>query len=425
MSESHPPWFSQPPRGPAWLAWLAAAGWLSIIILTLPKARDIQRYVAAHYGNSAFQWITVCAGAAALSCVVFGALTGRLRLKWWNWGILSLLAVGVLLSMKKMQAEETFHFVQYGMLGYLLARAFHKTCPDAASYIAAIFLTATLGACDELMQWVLPTRYFDYRDIRLNLMAGFVTVTAIALGVRPSYVNRHTTPRGLWIASTCIIAFLTITILTLSGTPMIIEKIITRAPALRPYLANEGPLAEYGHTLFVPDIGFFKSRLNAAQLWTIDEQWGSAVAAELDKYKGSENYTAFLKAHPPGSSPFAHEVRVRLFRRDHHIRIAREESKQKNRARALNAYRVAFRENAILDKYYPLSVHASSYNLDDATRQEIATGASSDPFYFSPVSKNLITHFTLAQAWAAYGLSCSALLWTATVMAHRRRNRSA
>ena len=67
--------------------------------------------------------------------------------------------------------SEKIHFVEYGALGILVFR----TIPSGLNYLILAFLfIALVGAGDELIQWYLPNRVGDMRDVYLNAMSGFL-----------------------------------------------------------------------------------------------------------------------------------------------------------------------------------------------------------------------------------------------------------
>jgi hypothetical protein len=101
--------------------------------------------------------------------------------------------------------EEAMHLVQYGLLGglcYLAASARrdrwgragdHRLLPGAL----AVGLTAVLGLGDEVIQYFLPARFFDWRDVGFNAVAGALAVGALVL--RDLARRRDALAgRGLW-----------------------------------------------------------------------------------------------------------------------------------------------------------------------------------------------------------------------------------
>ena len=71
--------------------------------------------------------------------------------------------------------EERVHFLQYGILGILVVFTLRRWSIPLF-LIAAVFV-AMVGAVDELIQWALPNRVGDLRDVLINTVAGVLGVT--------------------------------------------------------------------------------------------------------------------------------------------------------------------------------------------------------------------------------------------------------
>jgi hypothetical protein len=70
--------------------------------------------------------------------------------------------------------EERFHFLQYGLLGILVLRTSRcETWPQLAKVSLFVVL---IGMGDELIQWWLPNRVGDLRDVGMNSLAGVMGV---------------------------------------------------------------------------------------------------------------------------------------------------------------------------------------------------------------------------------------------------------
>lgn len=65
-------------------------------------------------------------------------------------------------------AEERVHFMQYGLMAVLAAGALRWHVSVAQAYLGALVLTTLVGWGDEVLQDVLPYRYYDLRDVVLN-----------------------------------------------------------------------------------------------------------------------------------------------------------------------------------------------------------------------------------------------------------------
>lgn len=88
-----------------------------------------------------------------------------------------MLAMFVLLGMMAEHAPEKIHLVMYFVLGLLL---FKSVIPLVRSplwaYLAVAVLCFIVGAADEAVQYFLPSRVFDVRDIIFNTAGGMLAV---------------------------------------------------------------------------------------------------------------------------------------------------------------------------------------------------------------------------------------------------------
>ncbi len=78
----------------------------------------------------------------------------------------------VILPMKS--PEEKIHFIEYGVVALLAYASFHR-------YVAAFVFVAAAGWIDEGIQALLPSRYYDLRDVAFNAAAGLMALAALAL----------------------------------------------------------------------------------------------------------------------------------------------------------------------------------------------------------------------------------------------------
>ena len=65
---------------------------------------------------------------------------------------------------------ERIHFVEYAFLGLLISRAVNVT--NLHSIIFTGCLVTLIGAVDEIIQWFLPNRVGDMRDVFMNSVGG-------------------------------------------------------------------------------------------------------------------------------------------------------------------------------------------------------------------------------------------------------------
>ena len=65
---------------------------------------------------------------------------------------------------------ERIHFVEYAFLGLLISRAVNVT--NLQSIIFTGCLVTLIGTVDEIIQWFLPNRFGDMRDVFMNSVGG-------------------------------------------------------------------------------------------------------------------------------------------------------------------------------------------------------------------------------------------------------------
>jgi hypothetical protein len=70
--------------------------------------------------------------------------------------------------------EEKIHFIEYGVVAILAYLSFGR-------YVAAFLFVAAAGWVDEGIQALLPSRYYDLRDVAFNAAAGLMALVALAL----------------------------------------------------------------------------------------------------------------------------------------------------------------------------------------------------------------------------------------------------
>jgi hypothetical protein len=78
--------------------------------------------------------------------------------------------------------EEQVHFIEYGILSGLIYIALtHDIHNNVYVYFLTVFIVFVFGAIDEVIQWILPNRIFDIRDILINGIAGILVQLLIAM----------------------------------------------------------------------------------------------------------------------------------------------------------------------------------------------------------------------------------------------------
>ena len=195
-------YFSQKPREPEILSWSWVALWVLFIFGSIPLARSVQVAIHGLGAELLFLWTTFLVLLLVVVGLVRASLRGELAFSPIQTAILALI-LGVFASLTwalRAHPEEAFHFVQYGVLSVLLFRALSQRISDPSIYLAAVTIGFVFGILDELIQWVVPRRYFDLRDIGINLLSVMLIQLGIAAGIRPAFIRGKMSSAGLTLA---------------------------------------------------------------------------------------------------------------------------------------------------------------------------------------------------------------------------------
>lgn len=139
-------------------------------------------------------WLTpLMVGLFLTAAAVIVVVVWRRRPGWREWAVLAVFAAIYTLTVGPLmgQPEEALHFIQYGLVGgffyaALLERRRTRAPRHGPSFltrlpaVSAFFLTVAAGWADEGIQYVLPNRYYDLRDVAFNATAAALAIAATA-----------------------------------------------------------------------------------------------------------------------------------------------------------------------------------------------------------------------------------------------------
>ncbi|MBF0283042.1 MAG: VanZ family protein [Magnetococcales bacterium] len=160
-----------------WRPWLPVVFYTALVYATLPLTPWIFAKLDRLLGHAEVDRMFNIGLSALVGGVIY--------LLWhqsWRQRLAIVLPVGavgaVALMMEK--ASERGHIPIYAVLGLLVCRAFSRVRREPLHPVLAwlwpTLITAALGVTDELIQRVLPNRYFDWKDIAVNAMSGALGV---------------------------------------------------------------------------------------------------------------------------------------------------------------------------------------------------------------------------------------------------------
>lgn len=406
--------FRQPPREGPKRSWLFFALWVGVIFSAIPLARAIQSWVAGHWGSQFLRWFSIAVIAVAASLAAAYVTRGVRKLPWRNilW-LAATVAVFSWLAVKQLKtAAEAVHFVEYGLLGLLAFRALSHRLRDRLVYVASALLCALVGLVDEIVQWTVPGRYWDPRDITLNSTAAILAQVALAGGIRPPFIRPGSSARSVRRCCALAATILLLVGLCASNTPYAVAWYGERVPLLAFLRENHTPMSEYGYEHKDPDIGVFYSRFRLEDLANADATRGEDAGRIIRHYRSERTYQEFLRDVTPASDPFTHEAMVHLFRRDHYNGV-RWKYRSDDAMYRLHS-NVAYRENLILERFYPRTLAAAQAVWPEELKADLAAWKRTDRVYRSAVSKHLITNYSERQVWMILLLLlalCGATAW--------------
>lgn len=382
-----------PPREKEFISWLYVMIFSLLVFGTVPFARETTRLISSRLGENFFMYFVVGAVTVALVSVLsyIGRRNSRIGVNFiWLWAV-AIIFIGYTIRLREIPVEAV-HFLEYGFLGILLYRAFSHRIHDYTIYFAVTIAGGIIGMVDETVQWITPGRYWEAGDIWINITAVSLVQAGIAKGLRPSFISGP--PGYANLAMICRLALVAVLFFgaCLFNTYERIVWYTDRIPFLAFLEKNENAMLEYGYLYSDPEIGVFRSRLSPEELKETDRRRAKEAAAVLDRFRDRDGYMEFLKIYTFAVDPFLHEVRVHLFRRDRYYANALKKESDKDDYK-MNLT-VAFRENQILEKYFPQTLDQSSYKWTEEMFVRARKNYIAETDYESPVSGNLITRFS-------------------------------
>jgi ABC-type Co2+ transport system permease subunit len=152
-------------------------GYILTLYATLPLAPEFIRWVKEAGAIQAFVLGPFVLSVPMLGYAGLKAKTYRNRSFWV--AILLLGALFYLISEKVMAPVELLHLILYGIMCILFFSLFSLRLSGAPLFGASALATSIFGAIDEIIQYYLPNRFFDWNDIVFNIIGGMMALIVI------------------------------------------------------------------------------------------------------------------------------------------------------------------------------------------------------------------------------------------------------
>lgn len=109
--------------------------------------------------------------------------------------ILATAIVYLMMFLRMASPEERTHLLEYGVVALLIHEALTERVSNGAHVprpaLLAIVVTSVVGAVDECIQLVIPSRVFDPIDLGFNVLAATVAVSATLVLARVRRATDH------------------------------------------------------------------------------------------------------------------------------------------------------------------------------------------------------------------------------------------
>jgi hypothetical protein len=322
-------------RGRLVLATIAAIA----VILLAPFVSDMRRSIRSAFPG---QFVPIVGTGIALvigAALVWALVRIRERRALRYGALAAAVAIGAGYSayfrtgIPDADAVERFHFVEFGLVTLLFYRAY-RPVNDLSMFVVPVLAGLIVGTLEEWLQWFIPVRVGEIRDIFLNL-AAIVSGLLFSMALDPPPSLPRRLRRGSAVRTAALGAVAAVGIAAFFHT------------------------VHLGHEIRAAGDRVFRSRYTADALVRL-----AAARAEA------------WRSHPP---PLAVP---RLSREDQYLTEAIEHVRERNRLWEGGDLPGAWHENRILETYYAPALATPSYHAPagsrwpDAQRQQAQSAAS-------------------------------------------------
>lgn len=349
----------------------AAIAVAAAVVLSAPFISQIRSWIRATFPG---QFVLIIGGivAAAIAAALLGALFRIRDRRALRYGaIAAALTLGIAyaaaISTPDAQANavERFHFVEYGLVTFLFYRA-ARPRNDASVFVVPLLAGIIVGTLEEWLQWFIPVRVGEMRDVFLNA-AAIVCGLLFSVAVDP--------PSSRWVAF----------------RPGSAVRLGVFAAATAIVFGAFVQVVHLGYAIRDSEAGTFNSRYDRATLASISADRASRWAA-------------------------AAPVVRRVSREDQYLSEGILHVQERNRRWEAGDVRAAWLENRILEKYYepvldttypapagPPHRWPDGQRADAEQRARAAVGEG----YVSAADGGFIRTWSLTRFWVAViAMSC-------------------
>ena len=356
------------------------------VVVSAPFVGELRAWMRTQFPGNFVRIVAVVGGALLVVALAAAALRIRDR-RLSRYGRIALaLAIATGYSLfnagtnVESNAVERFHFLEYGLITFLFYRAW-RPLGDLSTLALPVLAGLIVGAAEEWLQWFIPNRVGELRDIFLNLVAigcGLLFSTAVL-------------PPDPFVAR-----------LPRASRPRVYRMAAATVLVLAAFIHT----VHLGYEVRDPEVGTFTSRYDRDTLLALQ-------AAKAEEWR----------TNPP---PL---VIRRVSREDQYFSEGIEHVMERNERWAAGEFAVAWRENLILEKYFVPVLDTPTYagkaghrwppeqRTDAEARAAAAAPATA---FVSTAYPNRLFFWNRTLFWGLTGVVCAGLVAAASSRAIRR-----
>lgn len=189
------------PKRPLLSRWSFLVYYTSFILVTLPLTPLIWTTIRRWIGRSAATILIIVLFLAAI-LFAFKVIRVLIKRNQWNWWRGSVLVACFLIFFQFFRFVDTpveqIHFFEYGFLSFLACRCAESTWPRLEYWLlrfAVWGFAVVFGTLDEWIQYMLPNRVGDIRDVGLNALAALFGLVIVSLLKNPLPCKKSSTTK--------------------------------------------------------------------------------------------------------------------------------------------------------------------------------------------------------------------------------------
>ncbi len=227
--------------------WLWTLSYALLIFFTIPVSRKIQGFIYNLFGRQFFTYSVLFVVGCVLAVFLYFFIF-KLKIKNISQYVWIFMCAGLYIYFTirlKRFPEEATHLIEYGLLSYFVFKALSHRIHDWTVYITTILIVSFIGTIDEVIQWMTPRRYWDFRDVGINIIGGVILQFTIWKGIKPDVINKPLKKLSLKILIIVFTVDLIVLGLCLSNTPKAVNSYTAVFQSLS-WLRTEEPMSKFG-----------------------------------------------------------------------------------------------------------------------------------------------------------------------------------